>query len=193
MNNENQEHPTFLPPQHRIKLLKYPASRSEKESQGVGPHKDSSGWLTFLYQVGSEPGLEVLSNDGETWIPAPPVPETFVVNFGNAFEAATEGAVRATVHRVLAPRGRERYSIPFFMGLPMDLTVSEIRGFMPEGVRAMRRKREAEEAVGKTAVSSFLDPRWDGLGESQLRKWIRSHEDVGRRWYGDTVVGYYLT
>ena len=40
-----------------------------------------------------------MNSDGE-WIPAPPIENSLVVNFGNAFEAATEGAVRATVHRV---------------------------------------------------------------------------------------------
>ncbi len=89
----------YLQPQHRLKLVKYPPSTGEARGQGVGAHKDSSGWLTFLYQVGNEEGLEVLSKDGQ-WIPAPPIEGTFVVNFGNAFEAATEGAVRATVHRV---------------------------------------------------------------------------------------------
>lgn len=89
---------TYLPPQHRIKLLKYPPSSNR--GQGVGAHKDSSGWLTFLLQIGQQAGLEVLAADGETWIPAPPIDGTFVVNFGNAFEAATEGAVKATVHRV---------------------------------------------------------------------------------------------
>jgi hypothetical protein len=173
----------FLPPQHRIKLLKYPATDS-KSGQGVGPHKDSSGWLTFLYQVGDEPGLEVLSSSN-TWIPAPPIPGTFVVNFGNAFEAATEGAVRATIHRVKAPVERDRYSIPFFMGLPLDLSVSQIREMMPESVRRLRKRDDVE-------VSAFLDPRWDSLGESQLRKWIRSHEDVARKFYGDDVCRYYL-
>jgi hypothetical protein len=180
---------TFLPPQHRIKLLKYPSTTSG--GQGVGPHKDSSGWLTFLYQPDpTSSGLEVLSNTN-TWMPAPPIPGTFVVNFGNAFEAATEGAVRATIHRVIAPTTRDRYSIPFFMGLPLDLTVSEIREFIPEDVRALRREKDGDGAVGD-AVSPFLDKRWDCLGESQLRKWIRSHEDVGRKWYGDEVCGYYL-
>lgn len=92
----------YVPPQHRIKLLKYPPSSSTSGSvhgQGVGAHKDSSGWLTFLYQVGQEEGLEVLDSGGE-WIAAPPIHNTFVVNFGNAFEAATEGAVKATIHRV---------------------------------------------------------------------------------------------
>lgn len=88
-----------MPPQHRIKLIKYPPSTNSRRGQGVGAHKDSSGWLTFLYQAGEEEGLEVVSASGE-WIPAPPIEGTFVVNFGNAFEAATDGAVKATVHRV---------------------------------------------------------------------------------------------
>lgn len=94
---------SFLEPQHRIKLLRYPPSFSNSSSQGVGAHKDSSGWLTFLYQVGKEEGLEVVNSDGE-WISAPPIENSFVVNFGNAFEAATEGAVRATIHRVKVGR-----------------------------------------------------------------------------------------
>ncbi|KAL9069007.1 MAG: hypothetical protein Q9157_006324 [Trypethelium eluteriae] len=165
-----------MQPQHRIKLIKYPPrspiAKGEKEEQGVGAHKDSSGWLTFLYQVGKEEGLEVLGSDGK-WIEAPPVPGTFVVNFGNAFEAATEGAVKATVHRV--------------KGLPLDMTVSEIQSYIPQSVRNLRAHGKATDGV-----SAFLDSRWDSLGESQLRKWLRSHEDVGRKWYGNKVVEYYL-
>ena len=89
----------YLPPQHRIKLLKYPPNKSNMDGQGVGPHKDSSGWLTFLYQLGEEHALEVLNGNGD-FIAAPPIKGSFVVNFGNAFEAATDGAVRATIHRV---------------------------------------------------------------------------------------------
>ena len=90
---------SYMQPQHRIKLIKYPPNPGITRGQGVGAHKDSSGWLTFLYQVGEEEGLEVINGQGE-WIAAPPVKGSFVVNFGNAFEAATEGAVKATVHRV---------------------------------------------------------------------------------------------
>ena len=49
-----------------------------------------------------------------------------------------------------------------------------------------------ERTEGTDVVSSFLDERWEALGESQLRKWIRSHVEVGRRWYGDEVVEFYL-
>lgn len=94
-------HEKYVPPQHRIKLVRYPPSLDDgpRKKQGVGAHKDSSGWLTFLYQVGKEEGLEVLDAEGQ-WLSAPPIEGTFVVNFGNAFESATEGAVKATVHRV---------------------------------------------------------------------------------------------
>lgn len=186
-------HNQIVPPQHRIKLVKYPpsqASGGNLASQGVGAHKDSSGWLTFLYQVGQEEGLEVLDANG-TWIAAPPIDGTFVVNFGNAFEAATEGAILATIHRVKAPRSisNPRYSIPFFQGLPLDITVSEIQSYIPLSVRKLR--HDSQKTMNEK-VSNFLDPRWDNLGESQLRKWIRSHEDCARKWYGDETTEFYL-
>ncbi|GME37644.1 Oxoglutarate/iron-dependent oxygenase [Neofusicoccum parvum] len=159
----------------------------------LATYHDAVQELSYRF-VGNEAGLEVLAADGTTWIPATPVDGTFVVNFGNAFEAATEGTVRATVHRVKAPSPTSppRYSIPFFQGLPLDMTVSQIRSYIPEPVRRLR--RDHDDAAGNpNAVSTFLDPRWDALGESQLRKWIRSHEDVGRKWYGDDVVRYYLS
>lgn len=73
------------------------------------------------------------------------------------------------------------------------MTVSEIQSYIPQAVRNLRAKHvNAANGEAKDTVSTFLDPRWDSLGESQLRKWIRSHEDVGRKWYGNEVVDYYL-
>ena len=192
-SNGDQTSRSFLPPQHRIKLLKYPPTPPSMVSaggQGVGAHKDSSGWLTFLYQVSDLPGLEVLSNTNQ-WLPVHPIAGTFVVNFGNAFEAATEGAVKATTHRVIAPGpdSPTRYSIPFFQGLPLDMTISEIQAHIPEHVRRMR----GEVSGVKSEAQSFLDPRWDSLGESQLRKWVRSHRDVGEKWYGRELLEYYTS
>lgn len=58
-------------PQNRLKLVKYPPTvgvdGAETRGLGVGAHKDSSGWLTFLLQtgeVGKADGLEVLTDDG---------------------------------------------------------------------------------------------------------------------------------
>lgn len=88
---------TFLGNMHRLKFVKYP--RSEPGSQGVGPHKDSTGLFTFLSQdpVG---GLEVLNKAGQ-WISAPYIDGTFVVNVQQGFEAITGGLCPATTHRVI--------------------------------------------------------------------------------------------
>ncbi|KAF2126001.1 Clavaminate synthase-like protein [Dothidotthia symphoricarpi CBS 119687] len=114
--------------------------------QGVGAYKDSSGWLTLLYQVGIE-GHEVLDTTSAR-IAGPSIIDTLVVKFGNAFEAATEGAVKATTHLVRTPSSTSNplYSIPFFQGLPLDLSVFEIRTYIP------RRDVHADNSV-----SSFLD------------------------------------
>lgn len=88
---------TFLGNMHRLKFIRYP--QSEPGSQGVGPHKDSTGLFTFLSQdpVG---GLEVLNKSGQ-WIAAPYIEGTFVVNVQQGFEAITGGLCPATTHRVI--------------------------------------------------------------------------------------------
>jgi isopenicillin N synthase-like dioxygenase len=94
----------FLPPekflslseQHRLKLVHYPAAaywlNDASFNQVVGPHKDSSGWWTFLLQASDMEikGLQALNRNGE-WIDIPTIPNTFVVNIGQAFEVVTNG------------------------------------------------------------------------------------------------------
>ncbi len=45
-------------------------------------------------------GLQVQLANG-VWIDATPIPNTFIVNVGEMFEAATDGLFKATLHRVL--------------------------------------------------------------------------------------------
>jgi isopenicillin N synthase-like dioxygenase len=66
--------------QHRSKIVKYPPLDGAVSDQGVGPHYDA-GFLTFLLQASSHPGLQVQNLSGQ-WIDAPPIPKTFVVNIG---------------------------------------------------------------------------------------------------------------
>ncbi|KAK2060499.1 2OG-Fe(II) oxygenase [Colletotrichum caudatum] len=176
----------FLSDQHRLKL-------------GVGPHKDSSGWWTFLLQA-SPPhvgGLQAL-NRGGGWVDVPALPGSFVVNIGQAFEVVTGGACRATTHRVLSGP-LERFSVPFFQGVRRDLTKdeavgslaghfgrSEIRGLLLPTAAAM----EEESAEGRGVDSAFLQGRYDTWGESQLRTKIRSHRDVGKKFYPEVFDQY---
>ncbi|KAK2784990.1 hypothetical protein FQN53_008041 [Emmonsiellopsis sp. PD_33] len=204
--------PTFLPflsDQHRLKLVHYPGSppaaadasadadadgqttTDTAATQGVGPHKDSSGWWTFLLQA-SPPevkGLQALNKTG-AWIDVPAVPGTFVVNIGQAFEVVTNGVCKATTHRVLMePGAGERFSVPFFQGVRRDLTKEEAVGSLRERfLPLLAGSVESEE--GMRVDSAFLRGKYDTWGESQLRTKVRSHRDVGRRFYGDVFEGY---
>jgi isopenicillin N synthase-like dioxygenase len=84
-----------------------------EHDQGVGAHKDS-GFLAVLLQD-KVAGLEVEGEDG--WNDAPPIPGTFIINVGEILEIASNGYLRANVHRVVSPpAGTDRLSIAFFLG-----------------------------------------------------------------------------
>lgn len=168
--------------------MHYPAS-SSGDTQGVGPHKDSSGWWTFLLQA-SPPeikGLQALNRDGE-WIDVPAIPGTFVVNIGQAFEVVTNGVCKATVHRVLSGP-HERFSVPFFQGVRGSLTKKEAVGTLQSHFTGHFPRRD-EGDVDEQIDSPFLRGKYDTWGESQLRTKIRSHRDVGRKFYADVYERY---
>ncbi len=87
---------------------------------GIAPHTDY-GCLTLLGSDGVA-GLEVMGRDG-AWRPVAAAPGTFVINFGEMLETWTEGAVRATLHRV---RGTQeaRISVPLFFNPNHDTNVA---------------------------------------------------------------------
>ncbi|TDZ18951.1 putative 2-oxoglutarate-dependent dioxygenase [Colletotrichum orbiculare MAFF 240422] len=182
----------FLSDQHRLKLVRYPAlPEREAGSQGVGPHKDSSGWWTFLLQA-SPPhvgGLQVLNGTGG-WVDVPAVPGSFVVNIGQAFEVVTSGVCKATTHRVLSGVA-ERFSVPFFQGVRGDLTRAEAVGSLGGHFAKLEvGGLGLESDEGRGVDSAFLKGRYDTWGESQLRTEIRSHRDVGRKFYADVFDKY---
>lgn len=175
----------FLSEQHRLKLVHYPAG-SEAGGQGVGPHKDSSGWWTFLLQA-SPPevrGLQVLSRAGD-WIDVPTVPGTFVVNIGQTFEVVTSGVCTATTHRVLSGPS-ERYSVPFFQGVRRNLTKEEAVGSLREHFSGYADGSSA----GREIDSAFLHGKYDTWGETQLRTKIRSHQANGQKFYPEAFERY---
>jgi isopenicillin N synthase-like dioxygenase len=182
----------FLSDQHRLKVVRYPAlPEDEAGAQGVGPHKDSSGWWTFLLQA-SPPhvkGLQVLNKSGD-WVDVPVVPGSFVVNIGQAFEVVTSGVCKATTHRVLGGP-LERFSVPFFQGVRRDLTKEEAVGALKDHfARPEFRSGSSESDQGRDIDSAFLQGKYDTWGESQLRTKIRSHRDVGKRFYGHVYDKY---
>ena len=68
----------------------------------IGREHANSGFVTLLAQDGVE-GLQAKNLAGE-WIDVPPANGTLAVNFGQLLERWTGGRVRATRHRVIAPK-----------------------------------------------------------------------------------------
>ena len=97
-------------PLSRASYVFYPSQSVEIEEKqfGVGPHTDF-GVLTVLCQdcVG---GLQVQDVNG-TWLEAPPIEGTLIVNVADLLSRWTDGAYKSTPHRVINCSGKERLSI----------------------------------------------------------------------------------
>ncbi|KAG6034358.1 hypothetical protein E4U41_006573 [Claviceps citrina] len=187
--------------QHKLKIVRYPdmaelglgGAGASAAGQGVGPHKDSM-LTSYLLQATAHRGLQVQNVRGE-WIDCPPVDGTLVVAIGQGLEALTQGVCVSTTHRVLSPPAGSgpRFSIPFFQGVRLDAEFDELEsvgvGSVPEEVRR-RRKEVIERAGGRIDDVEFTFRRGavaKTLGEATLRNRIKSHPDVGERWYPDIL------
>jgi isopenicillin N synthase-like dioxygenase len=160
-------------PNQAMKIIRYPGRVTAESEQGVGAHKDS-GLLTLLVQD-TAGGLQVQGEDG--WIDATPIPGSFVVNIGELLELASNGYLKATVHRVVSPpAGRDRLSVAFFLGARLDATVPLLD--LPPHLAA--------EAMGPTADP--LNPLFRNVGENYLKGRLRSHPDVAERHYADLLA-----
>ncbi|XP_047956864.1 probable 2-oxoglutarate-dependent dioxygenase AOP1 [Salvia hispanica] len=96
------------------RFQKYEAPRTPHPVQGLFSHADKNT-ITTLHQLNHVNGLQILTKDGKTWIPADPTSlDSFIVIVGISFHAWTNGRVHAPVHRVVMSGDEARYSIGLF-------------------------------------------------------------------------------
>ncbi len=146
------------------KVVRYPGRAPGGTTQGVGWHNDP-GVLTLLYVEPDRPGLQV-ERHGQP-LDAPPVDGAFIVNIGEMLEWATDGYLKATNHRVLAPEpGTDRISIPYFHNPALDATFPTVR--LPEDLAA--------QAPGVSLDEQ--NPILGVYGENALKSRVRAHPDV---------------
>jgi len=152
-----------------IKVVRYPGT--DETPQGVGVHKDS-GVLTLLLVEPDSEGLQVELGP-QQWIDVPPVPDALIVNIGELLEVATGGYLRATRHRVRAPRpGSDRVSIPYFLNPALDALVPIIS--LPPDLAALSRGVEADPD----------NPIFNTYGENAWKSRTRAHPDVAELHHG---------
>lgn len=157
-----------------LKIVRYPGESDSDPKQGVGAHRDG-GVLTLLLVEPEKGGLQV-EHDG-TWIDAPQVPGTFVVNIGEMLVLATNGYLKATLHRVISPlRGTDRISIPFFYNPALDAT-------MPQ----LTLKPDVQLAARGLSVDPTNSPILETYGDNALRYRLRAHPNVAAAHHSDLL------
>lgn len=114
-------------PLAQLRLLHYPPTPTTgtRPTLGAGAHTDY-GCLALLHQDDTG-GLEVRNAAGR-WIPAPPLPGTFVCNIGDMMARWTNGRFAATAHRVVNRSSRDRYSAVLFFDPNFDVEVACLPG-----------------------------------------------------------------
>ena len=142
---------------------------------------------SYLLQASHHKGLQAQNTQGE-WIACPPIRGTLVVAVGQGLEALTGGVCTSTTHRVISPKAGDgpRFSIPFFQGVSYDARFESMA--VPDHVRALRQDILDREGGRKDDVEfTFVKGRWNHLGEATLMNRIKSHPDVGERWYPELL------
>lgn len=112
----------FKHPMAFIRALHYPPLPAgvAPDQFGAAPHSDF-GFLTIVTQDDAG-GLQVQRRDG-AWVDAPRMPGTAVVNVGDMLMRWTNDRFRSTLHRVINPKGRDRYSLAFFFDPDFETVV----------------------------------------------------------------------
>jgi isopenicillin N synthase-like dioxygenase len=162
-----------------IKIVRYPGksdalAAAGAAAQGVGAHRDG-GVLTLLLVEPDKGGLQV-EHEGD-WIDAPSIPGAFVVNIGEMLELATDGYLKATLHRVQSPPiGSDRISIPFFFNPALDATMPrlELAPALRSGVRGV-------------SADPTDSPILETYGDNVLRYRLRAHPNVAAIHHADLL------
>ena len=155
-----------------VKIIRYPEQQPDHNTgQGVGMHHDS-GALTFILQDDTG-GLEVQTDQGI--VPAINKPGSYVMNLGEMLQAATNGYLRATPHRVVSPSGGQaRVSIAFFAHPRLEASFEPIA--LPPALAALAKGADNPDPN---------DPVFSKFGENCLKIRLRAHPDVAQRFYSE--------
>ncbi len=112
-----------------MRLLHYPpehdAGAPDAANVGIAAHTDFE-CITFIVQTA--PGLELMDVHGD-WYDAPAGDDRVVVLLGDMLERWTNGALKATGHRV-RQRPFERYSVVLFFAVDDDVEVAPLDSFV---------------------------------------------------------------
>ena len=114
-----------------LRILHYPSQDDPTTERNIGvrAHTDHESF-TILCQDDVS-GLQIRNQCGD-WVNVPRISNTFVVNIGNQMARWSNDRFASSLHRVVNTSGRERYSIPFFVGVNGDTIIEALPSCVDE-------------------------------------------------------------
>ena len=109
------------------RMLHYPPWNGEiLENQMRGGEHTDYGTITILF-TDENPGLQIKPRNTDTWIDAPYIPNTCVVNVGDLLQRWTNDVYMSTPHRVVNQHlNKSRFSFPYFVHPRDDVQVDSL-------------------------------------------------------------------
>jgi isopenicillin N synthase-like dioxygenase len=141
-------------PNATLRLLHYPpvAAPLPDGQLGAGVHTDY-GNVTLLATDGVG-GLMVQDRSGR-WLDAPIIPGAFICNIGDCLMRWSNDVYVSTPHKVVSPKGLDRYSVAFFLDPNPDAMVE----CLPTCIDAGRPAKYAT-ITGADFLRSRLEPTY---------------------------------
>ncbi|XP_021296096.1 protein SRG1-like [Herrania umbratica] len=106
-----------------LRMNYYPPCSRPDLVLGISPHSDG-GSLTLLLQDDEIIGLQIRHK--EEWIPVKPIPNSLVMNIGNAVEILINGMYRSIEHRAITNEKKERISVTAFAFVDDELEIGPL-------------------------------------------------------------------
>ena len=112
----------FVDAQCVLRLSHFPPTRYRDNQFGLAPHTDAN-FFTVLPQANVE-GLYIRPAGSGSWIKAPRIPGSFVINAGDMCKRWTNDRFLSTQHLAINLTDRHRYSTPFFYTPHIDWPIA---------------------------------------------------------------------
>ncbi|CAG8959712.1 hypothetical protein HYFRA_00001618 [Hymenoscyphus fraxineus] len=114
-------------PGNALRLIHYHPLSNPPRKPDITPRLcEHTDWGTMTFLFATEPGLEVQTPDGKSWVTAPVVDDAIVVNIADGLCLSTGKTLKSTVHRVtwdVVPWDKERFSVAFFVNANADAPI----------------------------------------------------------------------
>ncbi|KAK8035754.1 2OG-Fe(II)oxygenase [Apiospora marii] len=153
----------YYPPIPKPKGDEATARPQSEQEVSIGSHTDFQ-LFTILWQDDNG-GLQVLNRQGQ-WINAKPIEGTLVVNIADYLQRITNDRYISTVHRAQNWSGRERVSMPFFVGFNWDESCGVLDSCVAEGEAKRYDEISCAEWVTRRARAMYRTDGFAGDGKA---------------------------